>query len=133
MGSALAFQSLGYITLSIWTVQELSQVRYTYLAHSPCLITLVESHSPHHTGLLLLPAIIRTISASTSAHNEAKQLQDLLTGSCAFLPTLKPNLTTLAPRLDTDCWLGFVRSGVSPHYMYSAELAHPKLSDSDEF
>ena len=45
-------------------------------------------------------------------------------GSYSCLSTLKPNLTTSAPRLDTDCWLGFVRLGVSPNYVYDTELAH---------
>ena len=82
------------------TAQEISQVRCTYLAHSPCLLTPVESHSPHHNGLLLLPAIIRTISTSTSPHNEATQLQDLLTAR--VLSRLRLNLIS---RLRLQGWI----------------------------
>ena len=44
-------------------------------------------------------------------------------GSHAPLPTLKPHLTVLAPRLGTDCLLNFIREGVSPYYIFGAELA----------
>jgi hypothetical protein len=62
------------------------------------------------------------------SHNEAILASEFPYGSRAFLPTLTPNLTASVPRLDTDCWSGFVRQGVSPCYMYSAELAHRNLT-----
>ena len=36
-------------------------------------------------------------------------------GSNSLLPTLKPNLTTLAPRLNTSDLLGLTRFGLSPN------------------
>ena len=47
-------------------------------------------------------------------------------GSNTFLATLKPNLATSAPRLDTGSLLEITRLGVSPNYILSTELAHPK-------
>lgn len=46
-------------------------------------------------------------------------------GSQTPLSTLKPNVTTLAPRLSTGCWLDFTGLGLSPNYILHAELAHP--------
>ena len=48
-------------------------------------------------------------------------------GSYAPLPTLKPCLAALAPRLSTGCSLNFTRVGISPTYISSAELAHSFL------
>ena len=48
-------------------------------------------------------------------------------GSNTFLSTLKPNLTTSAPRLDTGSLLEIARFGVSPNYILSTELAHPSI------
>ena len=45
-------------------------------------------------------------------------------GSCTPLPTLKPHLAALAPRLCTGCLLGFTGAGLSPACILSAELAH---------
>lgn len=49
-------------------------------------------------------------------------------GSYAPLPTLKPCLAALAPRLSTGCSLNFTRVGISPTYISSAELAHSLLT-----
>lgn len=48
-------------------------------------------------------------------------------GSYAPLPTLKPCLAALAPRLSTGCSLNFTRVGISPTYISSAELAHSHI------
>ncbi len=50
-------------------------------------------------------------------------------GSQAPLSTLKPNVTTSAPRLSTGCWLNFTGLGLSPNYALHAELAHPLSSN----
>ncbi|MDM8533885.1 hypothetical protein QUF55_04180, partial [Clostridiaceae bacterium HSG29] len=42
------------------------------------------------------------------------------------LSTLKPYVTTSAPRLSTSCWLDFTGLGISPNYILHAELAHPQ-------
>ena len=49
-------------------------------------------------------------------------------GSCAPLPTLKPNLAASAPRLSTGCSLRFARCGLKPHCLTCTELAHPHLT-----
>jgi len=67
---------------------------------------------------------VKTYRLSHLCNNEANTTSGPPYGSFAFLPTLKPHLAASAPRLDTDCWSGFVRTGVSPDYMYSVELAH---------
>ena len=45
-------------------------------------------------------------------------------GSRTPLPTLKPHLAASAPRLCTDCLLGFIGFGLSPNYIICTELAH---------
>ena len=46
-------------------------------------------------------------------------------GSRTPMPTLKPHLTALAPRLSTDCSLRFAGRGLSPHCITCTEPAHP--------
>ena len=48
-------------------------------------------------------------------------------GSRTPLPTLKPHLAALAPRLCTGCLLGFTGLGLSPNCIICTELAHPLL------
>ena len=45
-------------------------------------------------------------------------------GSCTPLPTLKPHLAVLAPRLCTGCLLGFTGRGLSPRCIVCTEPAH---------
>jgi len=45
-------------------------------------------------------------------------------GSHAPMPTLEPHLAASAPRLGTDCLLGFVRPGLPPGYTTYTEPAH---------
>lgn len=77
-------------------------------------------------GYSLLPATLKTVSASTCSTYEADTGFTLSHyGSHTSLPTLKPGLAAKAPRLCTDCLPGFVRAGVSPAYTAYTELAHP--------
>jgi len=76
-------------------------------------------------GYTLLPATLKTVSASTCSTYEADTGFTLSHyGSHTSLPTLKPGLAAKAPRLCTDCLPGFVRAGVSPAYTAYTELAH---------
>ena len=59
--------------------------------------------------------------------NEAESLHAYALRSHTPLPTLKPHLTIMVPRLSIDCWLNFVETCFSPLYISSAELAHPPL------
>jgi hypothetical protein len=45
-------------------------------------------------------------------------------GSCTPLPTLKPHLAALAPRLCAGCLLGFTGRGLSPRCIVCTEPAH---------
>ena len=97
-----------------------------YLVRSPCPIDPGGTCAPLPDRCALLPATQRTVSASTCSTYEADTGFTLSHyGSRTPLPTLKPGLTTKAPRLCTDCLPGFVRIGVSPTYIACTELAHP--------
>jgi len=54
-------------------------------------------------------------------------------GSQVPLSTLKPYVTTSAPRLSTSCWLDFTGLGISPNYILHAELAHPRFFNYIKF
>ena len=96
-----------------------------YLVRSPCPIDPGGTCIPLHDRYTLLPATLRTVSASTCSTYEADTGFTLMHyGSHTSLPTLKPGLTTKASRLCTDCLPGFVRVGVSPTYTAYTELAH---------
>ena len=76
-------------------------------------------------GYTLLPATLKTVSASTCSTYEADTGFTLSHyGSPTSPPPLKPGLAAKAPRLCTDCLPGFVRAGVSPAYTAYTELAH---------
>ena len=99
------------------------------MTYTPCTLATLYDPDEFSTIITFIDCFLLSaarLKASTLILycHEAQWHSGFPCGSCAFLPTLKPNLTTSAPRLDTDCWLGFVRLGVSPNYVYDTELAH---------
>ena len=100
------------------------------MTYKPCTLATLYDPDEFSTIIAFIDCFLLSAARSKSIDThmvliyEAQSHSGFPCGSCAFLPTLKPNLTTSAPRLDTDCWLGFVRLGVSPSYVYDTELAH---------
>ena len=77
---------------------------------SPNSTTPIETMYSCLDEYILLSATHTIVSTSILLHNEALSFHAYMHfGSHTPLPTLKPNVTILAPRLGTGCWLGFTR------------------------
>lgn len=125
----LSLQNL-VLTLTSYRDYETSQVHVIYLACSPSSIDPdnISMTSPYRSFLsacyneecigccfFFFFFILTRLNHFTLSHF----------GSQAPLSTLKPNVTILAPRLSTGCWLNFTRLGLPPNYILHTELAHP--------
>lgn len=101
-----------------------SKVSLIYLLCSPYSWTPVEPVKARLIALTLLSATERTVSTSTYQIYEADLFHAFTNGSHNPLPTLKPNVTISAPRLDTSCWLNFARLAFISNYILRTELSY---------
>ena len=103
-----------------------SQVCRYYLVRSPRSLTPTEP-----TAFSLIDCRITACDPEDGIGFRSIYLTELYCftlshcGSRTPLPTLKPCLAALAPRLCTGCLLGFTGFGLSPNCIICTELAHP--------
>ena len=108
-----------------------SKVFLIYLLCSPFSRTPIEPIKTCLNALILLSATERTVSTSTYQIYEADLFHAFTNGSHTLLSTLKPNVTTSAPRLDTSCWLDFTGLAFNSNYILKTELSHSLYSFSN--
>ncbi len=112
---------------TLWSLPDLPGMQVLPLCARHALLTPTESPQPRVFGWFLLPATLRTVSASALYYfTGLHRFTVSHCGSRTPLPTLKPHLTASAPRLSTGCSLRFTGSGLSPDYITCTVLAHPR-------